>query len=81
MYPVGSNNWKMVEGKQEGWTPLHVAVQSGRTDIIKLLLRRGADINILNQVILANRSNCYVVTLQRLYPTCELGYLPVIYSQ
>ncbi len=81
MYPVNSNNWTIVEGKQEGWTPLHVAVQSGRTDIIKLLLRRGADINILNQVILANWSNCYLVTLQQLYPTYELGYLPVIYSQ
>lgn len=34
---------------QEGWTPLHVAVQGGRVDIIKLLISRGADITIQNK--------------------------------
>jgi ankyrin repeat protein len=35
---------------QEGWTPLHIAVQSGRLDVIKLLLSRGADTSIKNKV-------------------------------
>lgn len=38
---------------QEGWTPLHVAVQGGRVDIIKLLISRGADITIQNKVFLS----------------------------
>ena len=37
---------------QEGWTPLHLAVQSGRLDVIKLLLSRGADTSIENKVCL-----------------------------
>lgn len=36
---------------QEGWTPLHVAVQSGRTDIVNLLIARGADTTIQNRVV------------------------------
>lgn len=35
---------------QEGWTPLHLAVQSGQLDVIKLLVNRGADTNIRNKV-------------------------------
>lgn len=35
---------------QDGWTPLHVAVQAQRTDIIKLLLIKGADRTLKNQV-------------------------------
>ena len=30
---------------QEGWTPLHVAVQSRNRDIVKVLLVNGADKN------------------------------------
>lgn len=35
---------------QDGWTPLHLAVQSRRTDIVKLLLIKGADKTLKNRV-------------------------------
>lgn len=35
---------------QDGWTPLHLAVQARRTDIVTLLLLRGADKTIRNKV-------------------------------
>lgn len=35
---------------QDGWTPLHLAVQARRTDIVKLLLIKGADKTLKNQV-------------------------------
>lgn len=35
---------------QDGWTPLHLAVQSRRTDVVRLLLIKGADKTIKNQV-------------------------------
>lgn len=34
---------------QDGWTPLHVAVQARRSDIVKLLLIKGADIQVKNK--------------------------------
>lgn len=37
---------------QEGWTPLHVAVQSRNRDIVKVLLLNGADKNRRNKVTL-----------------------------
>jgi hypothetical protein len=35
---------------QYGWTPLHLAVQAQRTDMVKLLLIKGADRTLQNQV-------------------------------
>lgn len=35
---------------QDGWTPLHLAVQARRTDIVKLLLIKGADKTLKNRV-------------------------------
>ena len=35
---------------QYGWTPLHLAVQTQRTDIVRLLLLKGADRTLKNQV-------------------------------
>lgn len=35
---------------QDGFTPLHVAAQSGRPDICKLLLEKGADLNAVDEV-------------------------------
>lgn len=36
-------------GFQDGWTPLHVAVQARRSDVVKLLLIKGADIEVKNK--------------------------------
>lgn len=36
---------------QYGWTPLHLAVQSRRTDIVRLLLKKGADKTLKNRVL------------------------------
>jgi hypothetical protein len=35
---------------QYGWTPLHLAVQTQRTDIVRLLLLKGADRTLKTQV-------------------------------
>lgn len=35
---------------QDGWTPLHLAVQARRTDIVKLLLIKGANKTLKNRV-------------------------------
>jgi len=37
---------------QEGWTPLHVAVQSRNRDIVKILLANGADRSIKTKVFI-----------------------------
>lgn len=34
---------------QDGWTPLHVAVQARRSDIVKLLVIKGADTEVKNK--------------------------------
>jgi ankyrin repeat protein len=39
LYPANRN----------GWTPLHTASHSGQLGVVKLLLRWGADINVLNK--------------------------------
>ena len=39
---------------QYGWTPLHLAVQTQRTDIVKLLLIKGADRTLKTQVSKVN---------------------------
>jgi ankyrin repeat protein len=35
---------------QDGWTPLHLAVQAQRTDVVRLLLIKGADKTLKNKV-------------------------------
>jgi hypothetical protein len=44
---------------QEGWTPLHLAVQGGRTDIINLLVARGADPAIQNKVMQLDHTSSF----------------------
>lgn len=39
---------------QDGWTPLHLAVQTKRTDIVRLLLIKGADRFLKNRVKFPN---------------------------
>lgn len=35
---------------QDGWTPLHLAVQARRTDVVRLLLIKGANKTLKNKV-------------------------------
>ena len=49
---------------QYGWTPLHLAVQTQRTDVVKQLLIKGADRTLKTQVSNVNMltvldCNCY----------------------
>ena len=36
---------------QDGWTPLHLAVQARRTDVVRLLLIKKADRTLKNHVL------------------------------
>ena len=36
-------------GDEEGWTPLHSAVSSGRADVVETLLQAGADVSMANK--------------------------------
>ena len=36
---------------QDGWTPLNDAASQGRTEIVKMLLEKGADVNASNNVV------------------------------
>ena len=36
--------------RQDGWTPLHMAIKLGNDDLVNLLLLRGADINAVVEV-------------------------------
>ncbi|KAL6536405.1 hypothetical protein OROGR_012977 [Orobanche gracilis] len=42
--------WCSLRPVKDGWTPLHLAVQSHRTDIIRLLLIKGADKSLKNRL-------------------------------
>ena len=42
---------------QDGWTPLILAIQEERTDIVQLLLQHNANVNTGNQVI-NSRNQC-----------------------
>lgn len=48
---------------QEGWTPLHVAIQSRNRDIAKILLVNGADKTRRNKVSLLYISAEYLFIL------------------
>lgn len=48
---------------QEGWTPLHVAIQSRNRDIAKILLVNGADKTRRNKVTLLYISAEYLFIL------------------
>src|SRR4051812_41260445 len=39
---------KDINGQKTGWTPLMIAAAEGHTDIVKLLLEKGADANARN---------------------------------
>lgn len=46
---------------QDGWTPLHLAVQARRTDIVKLLLIKGADKTLKNQVRINQLKSTFLI--------------------
>lgn len=48
-FVVWEHNWFTLF--QDGWTPLHLAVQTQRTDLVRLLLIKGADKTLKNKVI------------------------------
>ncbi|KAI8048050.1 ankyrin repeat-containing domain protein [Gilbertella persicaria] len=37
------------QDKEAGWTPLLIAVSAGHTDVVKLLLEKGADPSLENE--------------------------------
>ena len=41
---------------QDGSTPLNVASQNGHSDVVKILIRNGADVNLANNVWRYNAS-------------------------
>ena len=51
---------------QNGWSPLHVASQTGFVDLVELLIESGTKANIQNKVAIRN-----VLDMQRL---CYLQY-------
>ena len=53
----------MCVSKQDGYTALMMASQNGQTEVVKLLLKEGADINIENQVGTASFTLLFVAFL------------------
>jgi ankyrin repeat protein len=49
--------------KQEKDRPLHDAANIGHTEIVKMLLRAGAEIDAINQVSLRHHSNVQMESL------------------
>ena len=48
---VGGGNWYMhFPLTQNGATPLYVASQNGHSDVVNILIRNGADVNIAMEV-------------------------------
>jgi len=45
---------------QKGHTCLHVAALLGQPEIVKLLLRRGANVNVQSECFDVRRHNCFV---------------------
>lgn len=48
-----NNNTQRVLAQQKGNTALHIASLAGQGDVVKILVKRGADINSQSQVSLA----------------------------
>ncbi len=46
----GGGGGGRVAGRQEGWTPLHLAARHGRAEAVAALLRGGADVNAAGPV-------------------------------
>ena len=48
---VGDGNWYMhFPLTQDGSTPLYIASQNGCTDVVNILIRNGADVNMAANV-------------------------------
>ncbi|KAJ0962628.1 hypothetical protein J5N97_027750 [Dioscorea zingiberensis] len=58
----------------DGWTPLHLAVQTKRTDIVRLLLIKGADRTLRNRVqLMVNRERDPIGRIRKLILSHELA--------
>ena len=55
---------------KDGWTPLHLAVQTKRTDIVRLLLIKGADRTLKNRVNLPTYA-FFIIAYSKMH--CSIG--------
>jgi ankyrin repeat protein len=51
---LGGNRSLVSATSSDGWTPLHLAAHFGRTDAVRLLLNKGAQVNVRSTNALAN---------------------------
>ena len=42
--------WKQLFSLQDGTTPLFIASQQGHSDVVNILIRNGADVNMAKEV-------------------------------
>lgn len=59
---------------QDGWTPLHVAVQARRSDMVKLLLIKGADIQVKNKASFPSPSSTPLLYYYDYSDRCRLFF-------
>ena len=57
---------------QDGWTPLHVASEEGKQEIVQVLLGANADVNLASTVSDKQFSGGCAVDRQCLHMQCEL---------
>ena len=64
LYIVGDGNWYMhfpLKQLQDGATPLFAASQNGHSDVVNILIRNGADVNLSLNVCTYNDVQQYGV--------------------
>jgi ankyrin repeat protein len=53
-----------------GWSPLHVACHHGRTDVVQLLLNKGATVNAVDVCCVLSGSSMAIVLEMIVRPSC-----------
>ena len=82
-YPEININVKTKGPKNKQWTPLHYAIYSGRIEIIKMLLDKGASVDepLYNDGLLKS-SNIFdfidKISLTRINPPCDYNILQIL---